>query len=305
MTGLSRSLVVADFFEEASALRNTFVERFQRNRPYDERSFVWDYWHVPGQYTYFRTFGKRYFGTKESAALMTRLGEWGTEVLGCGSVVQPWLSYYIDGCVQELHCDVPHGPWAYVLSLTDWDHRGFSGGETVLLRPECLDFWSRFEPGRALEANDLLEQIPPAFNQLTVFDARVPHGVRMVSGTRDPLDSRLVLHGWFGPPQLAVRDDLRSERTIVALKLVLAHLQRRLAITDSVTGILTVRLEFDDDGSVQDTRVLTNTFVSTDEDGDGPRAVVDQVLDTVSQARIPDASKGSWAVLPVSLPPVR
>ncbi len=133
MTGISRSLVTADFLGEAPALRSTFTERFVRERSYDERSFVWDYWHVPGQYTYFRTFGERYFPDALTAALMERLRGWGTEVLGCGSVTAPWLSYYIDGCVQELHCDVPHGPWAYVLSLTDWEHRGFTEGSWAIL----------------------------------------------------------------------------------------------------------------------------------------------------------------------------
>ena len=38
------------------------------------------------------------------------------------------------------------------------------------------------------------------FNRLTVFDGRFPHGVRPVEGTRDPLKSRLVLHGWFTEP---------------------------------------------------------------------------------------------------------
>lgn len=31
--------------------------------------------------------------------------------------------------------------------------------------------------------------------QLSVFDPRFPHGVRPVSGTRDPQQGRLVLHG--------------------------------------------------------------------------------------------------------------
>ena len=94
MSQVSRSLVTADFLAEAPELRSTFVERFARQRTHDERSFVWDYWHVPGQYTYFRTFGERYFRDELSATLMTRLRAWGTEVLGCGAVTAPWLSGY-------------------------------------------------------------------------------------------------------------------------------------------------------------------------------------------------------------------
>ena len=48
--------------------------------------------------------------------------------------------------------------------------------------------------------SDLVTLVPPHFNQLTVFDPRLPHGVRTVEGTRDPRRSRLVLHGWFTQP---------------------------------------------------------------------------------------------------------
>ena len=52
---------------------------------------------------------------------------------------------------------------------------------------------------RGLELPQLMSLVEPHFNQLTVFDPRFPHGVRPVSGTKDPLRSRLVLHG--APPR--------------------------------------------------------------------------------------------------------
>ena len=54
----------------------------------------------------------------------------GEDRLGCSRVSEPWLSFYVDGCRQELHADVPQGPWAFVFSLTRWDERPFEGGET-------------------------------------------------------------------------------------------------------------------------------------------------------------------------------
>lgn len=42
--------------------------------------------------------------------------------------------------------------------------------------------------------------VEPAFNRLTVFDPRLPHGVREVRGTRDPRRGRLVVTGWFTEP---------------------------------------------------------------------------------------------------------
>ena len=35
--------------------------------------------------------------------------------------------------------------------------------------------------------------MPPKWNRLTIFDARLPHGVRRVEGTRDPREARCVL----------------------------------------------------------------------------------------------------------------
>ena len=46
--------------------------------------------------------------------------------------------------------------------------RAPAGGETQILRPSTLDFWSGFQAGRGLELGDLVELIPPRFNQLTV-----------------------------------------------------------------------------------------------------------------------------------------
>ena len=224
----------------------------------------------PDQYTYLRT-KEIATSPRTTADLLGRLRDWGLEVLGCGTVTPPWFSYYIDGCVQEIHADVPHGPWAYVFSLTRWEERGFTGGETLMLRPEALDFWRGFDPKRALEAGDVFDVIPASFNQLTVFDARVPHGVRAIRGTQDPLDSRVVLHGWFEYPELTLSEALQSQKSRAALQLVLRHLGSRLQEIDSVTGLLTVRVEVDGDGGVREVRPLSNTLVSTGGNPGGSR----------------------------------
>ena len=77
-------------------------------------------------------------------ALTDALTQYGQETLGCRTISPPWLSFYIDGCEQQVHADVypnpnpnpspnpnpnqvhadvPQGPLAYVLSLTRWDER--------------------------------------------------------------------------------------------------------------------------------------------------------------------------------------
>lgn len=57
---------------------------------------------------------------------------------------------------QELHADSPHGPWAFVLSLTQWEGRSFSGGETMIFQPHMLDFWSTFNPAKGFELKDMV-----------------------------------------------------------------------------------------------------------------------------------------------------
>jgi hypothetical protein len=301
VAGTQRAVVVPDFLTEADEMRAAFDGRFSDPRSTEPDRFVWDYWHMPDQYTYLRTYGDRYFPAELTATFMERLREWGREVLGCGSVSPPWFSYYVDGCVQELHADVPHGPWAYVFSLTRWEERGFSGGETELLRPESLDFWRDFDPGRDLEAKDMVERIPSAFNQLTVFDARIPHGVRMVRGTHDPLDSRVVLHGWFKYPELTASEELQDEKSMVALRLILTSMEKRLRELDSLTGVITVRIELGAEGEVGEARVLSNTLVSTAGDPNAAGEAVELLLDGLRGSRLPADGRGGWAILPLRL----
>jgi hypothetical protein len=38
-------------------------------------------------------------------------------------------------------CLIRHGPFAYVFSLTNWDARKFTGGETFIMNAPVLDYW--------------------------------------------------------------------------------------------------------------------------------------------------------------------
>ena len=64
--------------------------------------------------------------------ILRDLGAWSSRNLGCTAITPPWLSYYVEGCEQKLHSDVPHGPWAFVFSLSPRRPK-FRGGETLLL----------------------------------------------------------------------------------------------------------------------------------------------------------------------------
>ena len=167
---------------DAVALRGVFETHNDDPRRVHEYRFVWDYWHVPGQYTQLRTPAADYFPQEQFEALEEALLTYARETLGCSTMTPVWLSNYVDGMRQEIHADVPHGPFAFVLSLTNWDKRRFTGGETFLLRPETLDYWRGFETSSVVEPGAVVQTVEPEFNRLTVFDPRIPHGVDVVEG---------------------------------------------------------------------------------------------------------------------------
>jgi hypothetical protein len=251
-------LVVDRFAAETAALRATFDTRFADPRGTRGDRFVWDWWHVPGQYTHLRTPAWQYFPRALYALFHNRLVAWGREVLGCHDVSPPWLSLYVDGCGQELHGDLPHGPWAFVFSLTRWRGRTFRGGETLLLRDDLLDYWHDFRSTRALEQHELVHAIEPQLGRLVVFDPRVPHGVRAVTGTRDPREGRLVIHGWFVQPRPFVRGPL----AVRALSSRLAELGDAIAgwLDDlAIAGTLALAFAVDRGGRGRRVRVRTDT----------------------------------------------
>jgi len=256
---VARSLVIVDrFAPEARALRKTFDERFAEPRSTRADRFVWDWWHVPGQYTALRTPAWTYFPRRIYESFHRRLVAWGRETLGCHDISPPWLSLYIDGCRQELHGDLPHGPFAFVYSLTNWRGRVFAGGETLLLRDEVLDFWHDFRSVRAVEEHELVRAVEPRFDRLTVFDPRIPHGVRAVSGTRDPREGRLVIHGWFVQPRPFVRGPLPANVLTTRISELGAQLGSWVGDLP-VAGVLALAFEVDRRGAVHHVRVLSDT----------------------------------------------
>src|SRR5262249_18130821 len=256
---VSRSVIIVDrFAPHARALRAVSDARFAAPREAHADRFVWDYWHVPGQYTALRTPAWTYFPRRLYARFHNRLVAWGRARLGCHDISPPWLSLYIEGCRQELHGDLPHGPWAFVVSLTRWRGRRFRGGETARRRARAPAFWHDLPPGRAVEQAALVRRIAPELGRLTVFDPRIPHGVRAVTGTHDPREGRLVIHGWFVQPRPFVRGAL----PVRALSPRIAELTEQLAgWLDGLPVARLVSLAFDVDrpGRVRPPRVLSDT----------------------------------------------
>lgn len=250
------------FHKGARQLRAHFDKRFENPHSNDPGRFVWDYWHVPGQYTVLRTPAYHFFPAREYRALHERIVLWGRENLGCHDISPPWLSCYIDGCRQDFHADLPHGPWAFVYSLTPWETRKFLGGETFLLREEMLDYWRHLDRYQGLEEDQILKFIEPRFNRLTVFDPRVPHGVRRVEGVSDPRQGRLVIHGWFVNPRPFIQGPLRTQTLQSRINDLLGALENSVGGSE-IRGMISVGFAVGANGRARGARILSNTLVDT------------------------------------------
>jgi hypothetical protein len=299
---VDRLLVVPDFFPEAGEMRASFDERFGTPRHATRVRFIWDYFHIPGQYTYLRTFAEYAFPPEVYNRFLKHLRRWGRDHLGCDRVMNPWLSFFVNDCFQELHTDVPQGPWAYVFSLTDWDHRSFTGGETILLAKDCLDYWRHFEASDSRELSSLVELVPPGFNQLTVFDPRIPHGVRRVQGVWSPLKSRLVLHGWFLKPSRILSEGLENHVSPAQLDAALLPLHTALRTFETVSGLVTARVELSSAGRTAGLTVLANTLVSTAGERAQPEAVLDVIVRYLQELSFSSTPPEAWMILPFQLP---
>jgi hypothetical protein len=298
---MSRAVRVVDgFAPEARALRRVFDARFADPRKAGADRFVWDWWHVPGQYTQLRTPAWRYFPPALYRAIHERLVGWGRAQLGCHDISPPWLSLYVDGCGQELHGDLPHGPWAFVLSLTPWERRVFRGGETVMVKDEVLDYWRDFVSVRSVEEVDLIRAIPPRFGRLVVFDPRIPHGVRRVTGTSDPREGRLVINGWFVQPRPFVEGPVPAAAVAARIDELGAQVGAWTADT-AIAGMVALAIRIAPTGRVRAVDVLSDTTRIAGPQGDDTdrRRLLGRIRSAVRAWQLPRRARGSRVTLPL------
>ncbi len=189
-----RFLVVDDFLPEGQgrAMRADIDAHFSNPHLHGPATHqVWNYWHVPGSYTYLRTSPEKIISLDRVTQFVEALRHWAAANLGLAGVTWPFLSLYVPGCNQGLHNDSANGRLGYVYSLTRDDRRTI-GGETVLVHDRDL-FRSSLEAAAA--GTDLFDLVAPRFNRLTLFDDRIPHAVQRVDGSMDPVEGRFVMHG--------------------------------------------------------------------------------------------------------------
>jgi len=282
------------FSNQARALRSAFDERFAEPRSTARSRFVWDYWHIPGQYTALRTPAQEFFPEKVFQLFLDELLDFGRQHLGCVAISPPWLSLYVEGCEQQLHADVPHGPFAFVYSLTPWEKRRFTGGETFLLRPRALDYWGAFgdQLGEPVERGQLIEEVPASFNQLLVFDPRIPHGVKQVRGVQEPREGRLVIHGWFTEPRPYIEGPLSVTKVSRRMDELLEQLSQWVEVGGDCHGLLVLDIEIAPNGTVSRVKKKTDTRIYLGRDLDLAKHD-SEMLRLVRKIQFPKSSKGS------------
>ncbi|MBL7713859.1 MAG: 2OG-Fe(II) oxygenase [Bdellovibrionales bacterium] len=246
-------------FPLAKTLRQEFDRRFSNVGPGgNEGRFVWDYWNVPDQYTLLRTPAAHFFGPKLFDGLTQSLLRFGRENFGCTGLTPPWLSCYVEGCQQQFHVDMPHGPLAYVWSLTP-HQAAFVGGETQFIRPEVLDYWKNYDRWNGAESEAIVGKIAPRFGRLVVFDPRVPHGVSEVRGVHDVRKARLVIHGWFSNPQPAIDGGLSPTNASRGIQEILADIDGMVA-DQSLRGLISFSFMVSPAGKVGRLQVRASTL---------------------------------------------
>lgn len=282
---MSSGVIVKDHFDSdgsmISSLRREFDGRFSNPLKTSADRFVWDYWHVPGQYSLMRTPADAFFSEKLHRELESRILDFGYRELGCRGISPIWLSYYVNGHRQEFHTDAPHGPLAFVLSLTDFENKRFSGGETMLLQDHILSFWKNHgSTHRSIELPDILHLISPNFNRMTVFDPRIPHGVRTVEGVSDPREGRIVLHGWFTEPVAYFEGDIEEDEATGIINTALGPLYQELAKLPEASGILNICMEIHATGAIGTMTILANTLQFRQQDIERYEAI-DTIIETI------------------------
>lgn len=291
-------MTVDGFYSGARDLRKVFDARFKDPRKANSDRFVWDYWHIPDQYTALRTPAWEYFPQKMYERFHVYLRDWGRTTLGCYEISPPWLSNYVEGCSQSLHADVPHGPWAYVFSLAPPKPK-YSGGETMLLRPEVLSYWKEFDSTRGLEMNDLTVRIPAKFGRLTVFDPRLPHAVTPVKGVNDPREGRLVIHGWFTEPRPFLDGPLTQKAATSVLNDALPAINYELSMRTALNGTLSIRFDISPSGKVTHAAVLANTLVEMHDDAEyDAAAVISFIGQGMASVKFPKARGKTTLTIP-------
>ncbi len=291
-------LVVDDFLprEDALAMRACIDRHFATPHEHAPQTHqLWNYWHVPGLYTYLRTMPEKIVPRPAVEALVARLAAWGLETLGLATVGWPYLSMYVNGCRQSLHNDSRNGRFGWVWSLTR-DERQASGGETLVMRPE--------DAGRPLydskAGTDFYELVPPRFNRLVLFDDRMPHAVQPTEGSYDPAHARFVLHGHLRENGASFRGPLPRAAFADAVAAMNAGLAPFLRAAPAPWhGLLALRIGVGADGRVHEVRRQVDRVLPVNGNPDRTRAPVRVALELARALRFAPLAQAAELFVPI------
>jgi len=289
-------VLYCDNLDSATAARKELESILGNPREPSEKRFVWDPWFVncgegtngeeaplpgdfddwdpiPGereasanqvQYSMCRSQCNLIFSEGMFDHLVEEITALGRSI-GCSAISPPWISLYGDSQMQNYHIDPKQGNMAWTLSLSTGYGSTFSGGETTLLAPNVLDFWRDFDGERTAEAPSLVRFLPPTFGRFMAFDGRVPHMVqKVVTNGFGPLNSRIMIHGWFAEPEtIWYGDELENSKE--AENILNEKLENILQVLGSsevgrVLGFLSVRLSISPGGSVISVDAVCDTL---------------------------------------------
>lgn len=291
-----RLIVVDDFLaaDMAEALRRDIDLHFSEPAKHTADTHqVWNYWHVPGLYTYLRTQPEKVLRKELADAFVRQLTDWSIATLGLSQVSWPYLSLYVPGCEQGLHNDARNGRFGFVYSLTR-NERKTIGGRTIVHREG--------DPVRALlttaaAGSSFYDAVEPSFNRLVLFDDRMPHAVERVEGSMDPREGRFVLHGHLSEGALMAIGALHADAVVpAAAEAVKRFLQS--TFFDGYQGPVVLRLSLAADGQVADVRVVLDRVLLIQADDRRWPAILASLIAGISATRFPTASGPTDVLLP-------
>jgi hypothetical protein len=273
-------------------------------RAVPKRRFVWDDY-FEGQdegahFAHLRTDAASFFEDSYHGFIQ-ELRSWALTHLGAtaGLVGNASLNCFVEGCRQPIHADGNNGPWAFCFSLTKWDGRTFSGGETLVASSDRERFFEWPEHVR----RDVSEydHVAPEFGRLTVFDARAPHGVATVRGTMDPHKARVVIVGWLRAGGAHIEGALGRVDVAQALTTVAPRFAALGKRCRGVGGFITVRLTIAPSGAVAGIKPLANMLVKRRPEGSDLAGLHQAIVEIVDALRFPSANAETRLTIPIAI----
>lgn len=288
-------IAIPDFFAEARAMRAAFDAHFADPMRHNaDIHQVWNYWNVPGQYTYLRTQPEKIIPRALCDQFLATLLRVAIDRFGMTGVTWPYLSLYVAGCSQNMHNDSRNGRLGFVFSLTDWENRRFAGGETMIFRDQR--YFGSETMTQAQAATNFFDLVPCPFNQLLLFDDRIPHAVPRIEGTMEPRDGRVVLHGHVveGAALAVGALPIAIARAVIA-----GHIQaiapKLVDLGHGLAGVLTMRVMVRPDGQIEGGQILYDRLLAVADGAAEPKDAINAAIELIRPIRFP-ATAGTSAV---------